>query len=107
MKDIMSYPGSEQIQLDVDKISKLYSDWKKDPRHWTNNKRKLHGYGVLRGRVNRKDRFEPQKFMVRELMAHMFPYIEQVISSATKDTIDEMIDKFVDIRDINIGDAIH
>lgn len=107
MKDIMSYPGSEQIQSDADKISKLYSDWKKDPRHWTNNKRKLHGYGVLRGRVNRKDRFEPPKFMVRKLMAHMLPNIEQVISSATKDAIDETIDKLADIRDINIGDATH
>ena len=107
MKDIMSYPGSEQIRSDADKISKLYSDWKKDPMHWTNNKRKLHGYCVLRGRVNRKDRFEPPKFMVHKLMAHMLPNIEQVMSCAVKDAIDETIEKFVDIRDVNIGDTTH
>ena len=45
--------------------------------------------------------------MVRKLIAHMLPNIEQVMSSATKDAIDETIGKLADIRDINIGDVTH
>ena len=107
MKDITSYPDSIEVKECADKISKLFSDWKKDPRHWRNNKRKLHGYCVLRGKANRKDRFQPPRSMVHELTAQLGQKVDQLMTCVLPDIINDTINQFVDIHDVNIGTTYH
>lgn len=74
-----------------------------NPIHWSNNKRRMHGLPVLRG-INNK--YRSKKFHSFKPTPRVFflmeDIVEEMICNSWKD--DEFFDKFVDIKNIDIGD---
>ena len=74
-----------------------------DPIHWSNNKRRIHGLPVLRGMNNK---YRSKKFHSFKPTPRVFflieDIVEEMICNSWKDN--KFFDKFVDIKDIDIGD---
>ena len=96
MHDLQDYPETKEISND---FKEIYKAWYANPRHWTNNRRRMHGLAVLRKTSNNKNRFEPPRSM-------LVPYtnkIETLISKIQQASILDFIDQMADIKDIQIG----
>lgn len=46
--DWMGFEGTKEF----------FENWNRDPKHWTNNKRRLSGFAPLRGKANKKPRLK-------------------------------------------------
>ena len=71
-----------------EKIINYINDWRANPLHWTNNKRRNHGLPSLRGKLNNKKRFNPSKHILfnlfEEYMTSNLPaYQKKIIMSMT------------------------
>lgn len=69
----------------------VFAEFRNDPTHWSNNKRRLHGMGPLRKQSNRKSR----KNM---LSAVLFNALAETINSIWPAVIEETISAFGDVR---------
>lgn len=78
------------------KRDKFYTD----QLHWTNNKRRRFGLHPLRGKVNK---YRQKNFHSFQSSA-VFYYIEDLIAEVLPKKIDENFGKFVDVKDLAIGD---
>lgn len=79
------------------KRDKFYAD----PLHWDNNKRRRHGLHSLRGKVNK---YRQKTF--HSFQSHaVFYYIEDLIAEVLPKKMDENFGKFVDVKDLAMGDA--
>lgn len=101
--DIEQYPLADEVRLDAEKVIKFVEDWKKNPLHWTNNKRRLHGYCALRGKANRKDRFSPSQALIAKVANGMASKICTLVEQIMSDNADHMFDDLVDINDFPLG----
>ena len=68
----------------------VFSEFRNDPTHWSNNKRRLHGMGPLRKQSNRK-----RKNM---FSAVLFNALAETINSIWPAVIEETISAFGDVR---------
>lgn len=74
----------------------IITEFRSDPAHWDNNKRRLHGLPLLRKRSNYKGR----KNIVP---AVIFASVEEAIFSLIPAVTDEVFSSLADVRDIQIG----
>ena len=74
----------------------IFTEFRSDPAHWDNNKRRLHGLPLLRKRSNYKGR----KNIVP---AVFFACAEEAIFSLIPAVTDEIFSSLADVRDIQIG----
>lgn len=75
----------------------IITEFRSDPAHWDNNKRRLHGLPLLRKRSNYKGR----KNIVPSVI---FSSVEEEIFSLIPAVTDEIFSSFADVRDIQIGE---
>lgn len=75
----------------------IITEFRSDPTHWGNNKRRLHGLPLLRKRSNYKGR----KNIVPSVI---FASVEEAISSLIPAVTDEIFSSLADVRDIQIGE---
>lgn len=101
MKD-KEFKIPENLKSQFNSLSNEIDAWNKDPRHWTNNKRKLHGYPTLRGKANKKDRFNPPVNRWIQ-QSNLFDSLSSVMEDIVKEEVNSIFDKFVDIRDVKFG----
>jgi len=81
----------------VNKIIEYLIQWKQNPLHWSNNKRRIAGLPVLRGKTNLKDRTLPSKLILNQLI------IEALDEEVCK-YIKNFYKNFTNINNIKIGD---
>lgn len=79
------------------KRAKFYAD----PLHWDNNKRRRFGLHPLRGKVNK---YRQKTFHSFQSSA-VFYYLEDLIAEVLPKAMDENFGKFVDVKDLVIGDT--
>ena len=102
-------PRDKEIEEILRQEKENYEIKKKEfyenPLHWSNNKRRMHGLPVLRGRVNK---CRSKKFPSFRPTPRVFFLIEDIIEeSFCKDWKDDkFFNKFVDIKNIDISDKI-
>ena len=70
-------------------------EFRDDPSHWTNNKRRLHGIPLLRKASNRKSRVLPN--------ADVYISTMQIIDKLLRRTLQTTIDSFARISDLPYG----
>lgn len=94
IKDIIN---EEKIKWEKDK-----AEFESNPIHWTNNKRKMKGLPVLRGKANKH---RVTKFRSFKPTPRVFFTIEDVIDEMISDNLatSEYFNKFVDVRDMWLG----
>ena len=74
-----------------------------NPLHWSNNKRRMHGLPVLRGRVNKcRSKKFPSFRPTPKLFFLIEDIIEETLCENWKDN--KFFNKFVDIKNIDVGD---
>lgn len=80
------------------------SEFYNNPIHWSNNKRRRYGLPVLRGRTNK---CRAKRYPSFRPTARLFCTLEDVIEEALTDKLksNEFFNKFVDYKDMNLGDA--
>lgn len=97
-KEIEEILRQEKEEYEVKK-----KEFYENPLHWSNNKRRMHGLPVLRGRVNK---YRSKKFHSFRPTPRAFFLIEDIIEEMLcenwKD--DKFFDKFVDVKNIDVGD---
>ena len=73
-----------------------------NPLHWSNNKRKVRGLPVLRGRINK---CRNKKFPSFKSTPRAFFLIEDTIEETLRENWenDKFFNKFVDIKNIDVG----
>lgn len=74
-----------------------------NPIHWSNNKRKIRGLPVLRGRINK---CRSKKFPSFKPTSRAFFLIEDIIEETLCKNWknDKFFNKFADIKNIDVGD---
>lgn len=75
----------------------IITEFRSDPAHWDNNKRRLHGLPLLRKRSNYKGR----KNIVP---AVIIASVEEAIFSLIPAVTNEIFSSLADVRDIQIGE---
>jgi len=73
--------------------------WKNDPRHWTNNKRRLHGLCALRGVANKKDRLALPEHVKREYTRRIFEITSEIMEVFLKESMDHVFDNLASIKE--------
>ena len=81
------------------KILDFCSEYKVDPAHWTNNRRRMHGLPVLRKSANNKHRFFPPKH-------ELFHIIESVLYEVCAEEIQKQFEELASIGDIELGSCV-
>ena len=76
-------------------LEKAIMDFRSDPSHWHNNKRRMHGLPLLRKRSNRKTRFYPTREIYNAVVKAMDAEMGSVITST--------IGRLVQVSDILDG----
>lgn len=71
----------------------VFAEFRNDPTHWSNNKRRLHGMGPLRKQSNRK-----RKNM---FSAVLFNALAETINSIWPAVIEETVSAFGDVRKLS------
>lgn len=78
----------------IDEIIEYLKQWRANPLHWTNNKRRINGLKPLRGKSN-KNKFNPPLELVL--------LIEAAIEEENQKYIKKIIDNLPNIEDIKCG----
>lgn len=100
-------PRDKEIKEILRKEKEEYEIKKKEfyenPLHWSNNKRRIRGLPVLRGRVNK---YRSKKFPSFKPTPRVFFLIEDIIEETLCENWenDKFFNKFVDIKNIDVGD---
>lgn len=97
-KEIEEVLRQEKEEYEIKK-----KEFYKNPLHWSNNKRRMRGLPVLRGRVNK---CRSKKFPSFEPTPRVFFLIEDIIEETLCENWknDKFFNKFVDIKNIDVGD---
>ena len=89
-------------------VKKEYGEYKTDrdrfysnPIHWSNNKRKMNGMTVLRGKCN-KTRLK--NFPIYKISPVLFDAMEECIDSAICENMN--FDNFVSVKECKLGDQM-
>jgi len=95
----------DEAYSSLDKIGQKIADWKKDPKHWTNNKRRLHGLCEFRGKLNDKSRFNPptQKIIASN---NGVEAISCIVEEEQKKYLSTFFENLVNIKDVQQGDKV-
>lgn len=100
-------PRDKEIEEILHQEKEEYEIKKKEfytnPLHWSNNKRRMHGLPVLRGKVNKcRSKTFPSFRPTPRVFFLIEDIIEETLCENWKD--DKFFDKFVDIKHIDVGD---
>lgn len=71
----------------------IFTEFRNEPAHWSNNKRRLHGMGPLRKRSNYKGR----KNMLQSVMISA---LASVIEEIIPEIIEETVSSIGNVRDL-------
>lgn len=87
-----------------EEYEKKRTEFYNNPLHWDNNKRRRYGLPVLRGRINK---YRSKRYPSFHPTARLFCAIEDTIDEVLTDKFknNEFFGKFVDIKDMAVGDA--
>lgn len=98
VKEINEILRQEKEEYEIKK-----KEFYENPLHWSNNKRKMRGLLVLRGMNNK---YRSKKFYSFKPTPRVFSLVEDIVEemicNSWKDN--KFFDKFVDFKDIDIGD---
>ena len=75
----------------MNELINFIKQWQSNPLHWTNNKRRMHGYAPLRKSLNSKSAFYLDKFI-------LFSLIQDTIAKEMPDLINRQIEQLTDIK---------
>lgn len=75
----------------MNELINFIKQWQSNPLHWTNNKRRMHGYAPLRKSLNTKERFYPNKFI-------LFSLIQNTIDKEMPTLIDKQIEQLTNVK---------
>lgn len=94
-KEIEEILRQEKVEYEINK-----KEFYENPLHWSNNKRRMHGLAVLRGRVNK---YRSKKFPSFRPTPRVFFLLEDIIEETLCKNLkdDKFFDKFVDIKNID------
>ena len=81
-----------------EKALQYISELHKNPFYWTNNKRKIHKYPLLRNEVKKEKK--------NLYLEKIFCELSKIIEDETLTAINIKIDKFVNIKDLRQGDFL-
>ena len=103
-------PPKTEREKEIDKLAKEeleeYRRKKKafyaNPIHWDNNKRRRHGFPVLRGRVNKHRLKEYPGF---HPSVRFFCMMEDLFDEILITTMEDCFNSFVEVKDLAVGDA--
>ena len=97
-KEIAEILRKEKEEYEIKK--KAFYD---NPLHWSNNKRKMHGLPVLRGRLNK---CRSKKFPSFKPTQRVFFLIEDIIEETLCENLkeDKFFNKFVDVKNVRLGE---
>jgi len=79
------------MNIDMNELIGFIKQWQSNPFHWTNNKRRMHGYAPLRKSLNNKRRFYPDKFI-------LFSLIQGTIDKEVPNLINRQIEQLTNIK---------
>ena len=96
-KEIEEILRQEKEEYEIKK-----KEFYENPLHWSNNKRRIRGLPVLRGRINK---CRSKKFPSFKLTPRAFFLIEDTIEETLRENWknDKFFNKFVDIKNIDVG----
>ena len=98
-KEIEKILRKEKEEYDKKKI-----EFYDNPLHWDNNKRRRYGLPVLRGRINKcRTKRYPSFRPTPKVMFIIEDMIDEMLTD--KHRSDKFFEKFVDIKDMAVGDA--
>lgn len=103
-------PPKTEREKEIDKLAREeleeYRRKKKafyaNPIHWNNNKRRRHGFPVLRGRVNKHRLKEYPGFHPSVRFSCM---IEDLFDEILITVMEDGFNSFVEVKDLAVGDA--
>ena len=97
-KEIKEILSQEKEEYEIKK-----KEFYENPLHWSNNKRKMQGLVVLRGKINK---CRSKKFPSFRPTPRVFFLIEDIIEETLCEYLkdDKFFNKFVDIKNIDVGD---
>lgn len=97
-KEIEEILSQEKEEYEIKK-----KEFYENPLHWSNNKRKMQGLVVLRGKINK---CRSKKFPSFRPTPRVFFLIEDIIEETLCEYLkdDKFFNKFVDIKNIDVGD---
>ena len=103
-------PPKTEREKEIDKLAreelKEYRRKKKsfyaNPIHWSNNKRRRHGFPVLRGRINKHRLKEYPGF---HPSVRLFCMMEDLFDEILITTMEDGFNSFVEVKDLAVGDA--
>ena len=105
--DIESYPAYKKLEEVLKEYREYIQKWNDNPMHWTNNKRKMHGYPTLRGSANRKDRFDPHGRKYISIKQRVFQAVYELIEQANEDVINNMLSGLPETRRVDFWERFH
>ena len=76
-------------------LERIIKNFRNDPNHWSNNKRRMHGLPLLRKHSNRKTRFYPTREIYDAAVKAMDAEMGPAITSATE--------RLAQINDVIVG----
>ena len=79
------------MNIDMNELIDFIKQWQSNPLHWTNNKRRIHGYASLRKSLNNKGRFYPDKFL-------LFSLIQGTIDKEMPTLINKQIEQLTNVK---------
>ncbi len=93
----------EILRQEKEKYEIKKKEFYENPLHWSNNKRRMHGLPVLRGKVNKN---RSKKFPSFRPTPRVFFLIEDIIEETLCENAkdNKFFNQFVDIKNIDIGD---
>lgn len=97
-KEIKEILSQEKEEYEIKK-----KEFYENPLHWSNNKRKMQGLVVLRGKINK---CRSKKFPSFRPTPRVFFLLEDIIEETLCEYLkdDKFFNKFVDIKNIDVGD---
>lgn len=97
-KEIREIARKEKVEYEKKK-----TDFYNNPLHWSNNKRRMYGLPVLRGKTNK---CRSKRYPSFRPSAYLFCTIEDIIEETLSSELcnNEFFNGFVDFRNVNIGE---
>ena len=103
-------PPKTEREKEIDKLAREeleeYRRKKKafydNPIHWNNNKRRRHGFPVLRGSVNK---YRLKEYPGFHPSVRFFCMMEDLFDEILITTMEDNLNSFVEVKDLAVGDA--
>lgn len=112
VKEIMKPHPKTEREKELDRLAKEEKEeyernknaFYADPIHWNNNKRRRHGFSVLRGSVNK---YRSKTYPAFRPTVKFFGLLDDIVAETIENNFknNEYFNSFVEVKDIAVGDA--